>query len=82
MVEAVVPGGKKKGKYIGKVAVRSSGYFNISTPCGVVQGISYKHCKLIHRADGFSYGITKRKDSAPLQLNDISVGVSAQRSHG
>ncbi|MBL8150143.1 MAG: hypothetical protein JNN15_09475 [Blastocatellia bacterium] len=31
MVKAVVSRGKKKGTYTGKVAVRSTGYFNITT---------------------------------------------------
>jgi hypothetical protein len=39
IVRAVVPSGKKTGTYVGKVAVRSSGYFNITTAQGVVQGI-------------------------------------------
>jgi RRXRR protein/HNH endonuclease len=53
-VKAVVPEGKKKGVYVGKVAVRSSGSFNITTREGTIQGISYKHCQLLQRADGYS----------------------------
>jgi len=54
MVQSVVPSGKKAGTHIGKVAVRASGSFNVSTMVGVVQGISHKHCSMLHRADGYS----------------------------
>jgi 5-methylcytosine-specific restriction endonuclease McrA len=55
MVKAVVTTGKKTGTYIGRVAVRSSGSFNIATRTGMVQGISYKHCTTIHYSDGYTY---------------------------
>lgn len=55
MVKAVVTKGKKTGTYSGRIAVRSSGSFNISTANGLVQGISYKYCQPIHRKDGYSY---------------------------
>ncbi|WP_414583981.1 RNA-guided endonuclease IscB [Scytonema sp. PCC 10023] len=55
IVKAIVKTGKKVGKYVGKVAIRSSGSFNISTKNGLVQGISYKYCKHIHKKDGYSY---------------------------
>ncbi|WP_414755244.1 RNA-guided endonuclease IscB [Anabaena sp. CCY 9910] len=55
IVKAVVTAGKKIGTYVGKVAIRSSGSFNISTKNGLVQGISHKFCKLIHAKDGYSY---------------------------
>jgi len=55
MVRAIVTTGKKLGNYVGKVAIRSSGSFNISTKNGLIQGISYKFCKRIHAKDGYSY---------------------------
>ncbi|BAY48333.1 HNH endonuclease [Scytonema sp. HK-05] len=55
IVKAIVKTGKKVGTYVGKVAIRSSGSFNISTKNGLVQGISYKYCKHIHKKDGYSY---------------------------
>jgi hypothetical protein len=54
-VQAVVAKGKKRGVHTGRVAVRSSGSFNIQTPKGPVQGISYRHCRCIYRGDGYSY---------------------------
>jgi hypothetical protein len=55
MVKAVVTSGKKKGVYSGRVAIRSTGSFNITTKQGVMQGISSRSCKLVHHVDGYSY---------------------------
>ena len=56
MVEAVISAGKYAGKVIiGKVAVRASGSFNITTSSGTVQGISYKYCQTLSLRDGYSY---------------------------
>jgi hypothetical protein len=71
MVKAVVPSGKKTGIHVGKVAVRASGSFNIATLTGVVQGISYKHCSVFHRADG--YCIYKNNKALPLGLEKPSI---------
>jgi 5-methylcytosine-specific restriction endonuclease McrA len=57
IVKAVVPAGKKIGEYVGRVAVRSAGSFNISTVNGLVQGISHKYCKPIHKKDGYAYAV-------------------------
>ena len=55
IVKAVVTTGKKIGEYVGRVAVRSTGSFNIAASA-LIQGISHKYCKTIHRKDGYSYG--------------------------
>ncbi len=55
LVSAHVTTGKKVGSYIGRVAVRASGSFNITTKKTTVQGISYKFCKKLHSKDGYSY---------------------------
>ncbi|MBD2531752.1 HNH endonuclease [Nostoc flagelliforme FACHB-838] len=55
IVKASVATGKKIGNYAGKVAIRSSGSFNISTKNGLIQGILHKFCKRIHAKDGYSY---------------------------
>jgi 5-methylcytosine-specific restriction endonuclease McrA len=54
IVKAIVTTGKKIGTYIGRVAVRRTGSFNISAS-KLVQGISYKCCKILHRKDGYDY---------------------------
>ncbi len=56
IVKAIVTTGKKVGKYVGRIATRSTGSFNISTKNRLVQGISYRHCSCIHKKDGYSYG--------------------------
>lgn len=56
IVKAVVTSGKKIGTYTGRVAVRSTGSFNISTTNGLIQGIGYKYCRQIHHKDGYGYG--------------------------
>jgi 5-methylcytosine-specific restriction endonuclease McrA len=57
IVRAIVVKGKKIGTYIGRVAVRSTGSFNISDKTGLIQGISYKCCTLIHKKDGYGYAL-------------------------
>ncbi|HRD48530.1 MAG: RRXRR domain-containing protein [Candidatus Competibacter sp.] len=54
-VKAKVTQGKKIGFYLGRVAVRATGSFNIQTAQGVIQGISYRYCKVIQRSDGYGY---------------------------
>ena len=56
IVKAMVTSGKKIGTYVGRVAVRSTGSFNISTANGLIQGISHKYCSPIHQKDGYAYG--------------------------
>ena len=55
MVNAKISKGKKIGEYMGRVAVRASGYFNITTKTQTLQGINHKNCKLIARNDGYGY---------------------------
>ncbi len=44
IVKAIVTSGKKIGTYIGRIAVRSTGSFNISAST-LIQGLSHKYCK-------------------------------------
>ncbi len=55
MVRAVVMSGKKVGTYVGRVAVRTSGKFNVTTCTGTVQGIPARSCQGIHHQDGYTY---------------------------
>ncbi len=50
-----MPSGKKAGVHVDRLAVRASGSFNIQTTHGVVQGISYRYCRRMQRADGYGY---------------------------
>ena len=61
MVKSEVTKGKKIGFYVGRVAVRATGSFNIQTAQGVVQGISHRCCKVIQRADGYGFSTVAEK---------------------
>ncbi len=61
MVKANVIKGKNKGVWYGSVACRSNGSFNINLIKGRIQGINYRYCKLVQKADGYKYIIEKRK---------------------
>jgi 5-methylcytosine-specific restriction endonuclease McrA len=65
LVKAAVPSGKKAGTYTGRVAVRSSGSFNIQTKTGTVQGISHRHCRRLSAGDGYNYYQTTIKAMHP-----------------
>ncbi len=58
IIKAVVTKGKKIGTYVGRVLVRKSGSFDISTLIGRVGGISYKYCFHLHRKDGYEYSFS------------------------
>ena len=51
LVRADVPKGKHAGIYTGYVAVRMSGSFRV----GNIDGVSWKHCRLLQRGDGYQY---------------------------
>lgn len=55
MIKAVLTKGKKIGTYFGKVKCRKTGSFDIKTPVGRIESISYKYFQLIQRADGYVY---------------------------
>jgi 5-methylcytosine-specific restriction endonuclease McrA len=57
LVQARVPTGKKAGEYVGRVAVRTSGSFNIRCASGLVQGIAARYCRLVQRNDGYGYAL-------------------------
>ncbi|MCB9436420.1 MAG: HNH endonuclease [Anaerolineales bacterium] len=55
MAKAVVTSGNKAGTYIGKVAVRASGSFNITTATATLQGLHHRFFIVIHQSDGYTY---------------------------
>ena len=55
IIKAIVTKGKKIGTYVGRLACRASGSFDIFTAKGRVAGVSYKYCQPIHKKDGYSY---------------------------
>jgi 5-methylcytosine-specific restriction endonuclease McrA len=83
-IVAKVAKGKKKGHYAGRVAVRASGSFNIQTGQGVIQGISWKDCKLVQRANGYHYSrLVNNWESKEFNaLNQKGSGASSQPLKG
>ena len=65
LVRAVVTSGTKQGTYVGKVAVRTRGVFNIQTVQGTVTDIHYRFGTSIARSDGYSYDDRKEKALPP-----------------
>lgn len=55
IVRATVASGTKTGSYLGRVAVRASGFFNITTRMATIQGVAARYCTALQRADGYSY---------------------------
>lgn len=53
--KAVVTVGKKVGTYVGRVACRATGSFNILTSDSLVQGLHHRLFKQLQRKDGYSY---------------------------
>jgi 5-methylcytosine-specific restriction endonuclease McrA len=56
IVRAVAPAtSAKAGVYVGRIAIRASGSCNIKTAAGTVEGVHYRYCWPLHRADGYAY---------------------------
>ena len=55
MVRAVVTKGVHVGTYVGRVAIKSDGYFKLTTRARVVEGIHARYCTPLHRGDGYGY---------------------------
>ena len=75
MVKAVVTQGTKIGTYVGRVAVRASGSFNIQSSSGLVQGISHRFCTIVQRGDGYGYQPVAKTDAtgAPPKHGTLRV---------
>ncbi|BCL80163.1 HNH endonuclease [Ktedonobacteria bacterium brp13] len=71
IVKAMVTKGKKVGTYVGRVAVRSSGSFNITTQQGTIQGIGHHSCQMLHKSDGYNYA-----KGVPVSSPCMNAGVS------
>jgi 5-methylcytosine-specific restriction endonuclease McrA len=67
IVRAIVTRGKKTGTYVGRVAIRATGYFNITMKQGTVQDISFLTCTHLHHCDGYSY----QKGEAAFSPNPV-----------
>lgn len=65
MVRAIVPTGLKAGTYVGRVAIRTTGSFKITTKRGMVDGIAARFCTPLHRGDGYDYAYGSRVGASP-----------------
>ena len=66
LVRAVVrPPSTKVGVYVGRIAIRATGYCNIKTAQETVQGIHVRYCQPIHRGDGYMYHHGRRAALPP-----------------
>ena len=57
MVKAIVPAGKNKGMWYGRVLCRKTGYFDVKTTTDRKGGINHKNIKLVQQNDGYEYSI-------------------------
>jgi len=55
--KAVIPKGKHKGVYVGRIAIRFRPSFRMSTEKKKPFDVHPKHLKTIHRADGYEYQV-------------------------
>jgi len=55
IVRAIVTKGTNQGVHVGRVMVRATGYFDLTTKHGRVQGIPHRFCTPVHLSDGYSY---------------------------
>jgi hypothetical protein len=76
MVRAVLDKGVHVGTWVGRVAVRASGSFNIQTSAGVRQGIGWKVCRMLQRADGYGYSLTPTNKKGAASSPCLKAGVS------
>jgi len=59
MIKAVIPKGKYKGIWVGSVACRKRGNFDIKVSNGKRYSVSYKYCQIIQKFDGYEYMLNK-----------------------
>ncbi len=55
MLRAVVTKGVHKGTYVGRVVIKSVGYFKLTTSSGMVDGVHARYCRALHHSDGYGY---------------------------
>jgi hypothetical protein len=80
MVKAIVTTGKKIGVHLGKVACRAAGSFNINMAGRLIQGISHKYCRVIHKKDGYSYSEQKGRQGLAKPVPERTVSQKDSKS--
>ncbi|MFI5545227.1 RNA-guided endonuclease IscB [Streptomyces sp. NPDC051815] len=74
LVVAHVPRGKWAGRWVGRIAVRTSGQHRITTLTSQFD-VSYRNLRLLAKGDGYAYGFTREK---PVERG---AGACLQWSH-
>jgi 5-methylcytosine-specific restriction endonuclease McrA len=69
LVRAKVPVGKQAGTHVGRITVRAIGWFRI----GRVDGIAWRHCRLLARGDGYEY---ERGEGGGVSSPHLKVGAT------
>ena len=70
IVRADVPKGVYAGTHIGRVAVRATGKFSVTTVRSIAQS-SYRYCRHLHRSDGYQY--TKGEPTVPRPQPSVGL---------
>jgi hypothetical protein len=73
LVRALVPTGTRAGTSVGRVAVRASGRFQVTTSRGTIQGIASTHCRALQHRDGYSYAKGGGDSSRSRSRGRVSV---------
>lgn len=81
LVIAVVPKGKRAGTHTGRVAIRKTGSFNVTTAQGVVQDINYKNCRVVQRSDGYGYFFNRADKTGREQVRPKATDASHPALH-
>ncbi|GLV55827.1 hypothetical protein KDH_26710 [Dictyobacter sp. S3.2.2.5] len=67
IARAIVTRGKKQGVYVGRVLVRATGSFDITTRRGRIAGLDVRFFSHLHRSDGYSYAKGEGYANPPTQ---------------
>jgi 5-methylcytosine-specific restriction endonuclease McrA len=76
IIRAVVTKGTKIGTHVGRVAIRATGSFNVTTKQGTIQGISHHCCTTLHKCDGYGY-----EQGSNLALSTQKKGTAIHPPH-
>lgn len=78
LVKAEIPKGKYHGQYVGRVAIRTTGYFDVKNSVGEIlaQGIPHRYCWLLQRFTGWQYEKLLIKKEVGDFLPRLKTGVS------
>ena len=71
-VRAIVETGAHRGTWTGRVAVRSTGSFNIQTGAATIQGIAARWCVLLQRGDGYRYSLALPRTEHAIRPSSVA----------